>query len=53
VNPTWLLRNLDSPLVRYDKFIEEDQSVRPALWSQSPEVAPGTRITISPLKIFT
>jgi hypothetical protein len=45
VNPTWLFRNLDRPLLRHGENIKRYQSVRPALWGRSPEVAAGTCIS--------
>jgi hypothetical protein len=45
VNPTWLFRNLDSPLLRTGENIRRYQSVRPALWGKSPEVTAGACIS--------
>jgi hypothetical protein len=45
VNPTWLFQNLDAPLLRQGDHMTRYQSVRPALWGPSPEIAPGTCIT--------
>jgi hypothetical protein len=48
VNPVWLFRNLDAPLLRNGDHIRQYQSVRPALWGGSPEVPAGTCISGQP-----
>jgi len=44
VNPTWLFRDLDAPLVRQGDHLKGYQSVRPALANHPAEVAAGTCI---------
>ena len=47
VNATWVFRDLDVPLVREGEHIRQYQSVRPALWGQSPEIAAGACILVA------